>query len=263
MEPFSYDTTKQILFLDQWMKNHQIVAGFTTKFDGDSKGDYDSNNLGLHVGDNASDVIQNRERLANKIDFPLKNWVFAEQTHGPNIKHVSMRDSGKGSRSLSDSISDTDGLWTKDKGIMLALLFADCVPLYFLSDSGSVAISHAGWRGTVHNIAGKTVNHFIQSGIAAEQLEVAIGPSICPGCYQVSKEVIEQIPQRYNQVYRREQAHYYLDLKQLNYLQLVDAGITPANIYLTNYCTFHDELFFSHRRDQQKTGRMLGFIGSV
>ncbi|SER04304.1 conserved hypothetical protein [Gracilibacillus ureilyticus] len=261
MDPFSYDTAKNILFIDRWMEKNNVIAGFTTKFGGQSEGDYASNNLGLHVGDQSTDVIGNRKRLAEQINIPLNKWVFTEQTHGFNVKQIWKKDGGKGSHSMSDSITDTDGLITTDKEILSVLLFADCVPLFFLVKSEAAAISHAGWRGTVGNIANETVQAFKHLGYKADQLEVVIGPSICGDCYEVSQEVIGHIPQRYKEVYQLRNSHYYLNLKDLNYLQLVDAGVKKENILVTSYCTAHDELFFSHRRDKQKTGRMLGFIG--
>ncbi|MFC4404656.1 peptidoglycan editing factor PgeF [Gracilibacillus xinjiangensis] len=261
MEPFYHDTTKQLLFIHHWMKKYNVIGGFTTKFGGQSQSDYYSNNLGLHVGDNHDDVLENRRSLAKKINVPIENWVMAEQTHGVNVERVSKKDRGKGIITLSDTIRDTDGFIITENDLLPCLLFADCVPLFFLAGNNAAAIAHAGWRGTVGNIAAETINNFTKLGFSIDQIEIVIGPSICQKCYQVSQEVIQHVPLKYNEVYRLENSHYYLDLKQLNYLQLLDTGIPGSNIHVTKYCTAHDDLFFSHRRDDQKTGRMLGFIG--
>lgn len=245
----------------------QIIAGFSTRLGGFSKGEYESNNFGFHVDDDPNDVFKNRTSLAEKLAFPLNRWVFAQQIHGDCVRFVGKSEEGKGADQYGTGLSDTDGLYTDVTGIMLALVFADCVPVYFFSPAdGKVGIAHAGWRGTVKQTPLKLLEKWKGEGTSMGDVHVAIGPSICNTCYIVDNKVIKQVdslllpdPKVYNKIGRNQ---FALDLKKMNYMLLRRYGIPEENIVVTEYCTScHSRYFYSHRRDQGRTGRMVGFIG--
>ncbi|UOQ47948.1 peptidoglycan editing factor PgeF [Gracilibacillus caseinilyticus] len=262
-EPFVRDEKEPIVWIAPWINgDKKIIAGFTTKEGGVSLPPYDSNNLGFHVEDNPTHVLNNRQLLANAISVPLDHWVLAEQVHGNKVHIAEQRDKGKGSHSMETAIPDADGLVSMENEMVCAALFADCVPLFFADrKKGIVAISHAGWKGTVNKIAQKTTQAMIQLSADPSDIEVVIGPSICPSCYEVNDHVIQHIEPAHQNCYDGWDGQYQLDLKQLNKQLLIEAGVLPAHIYTTSYCTSHDSLFYSHRRDKHPTGRMIGFIG--
>ena len=268
MEPFILEKN-EFFTIDEWSrKNPGLIVGFSSKNGGVSKTPYSTMNLGLHVNDTLEAVQSNRQRMAELIHFPLSNWVGAEQTHGIHIEKIAKKDIGKGSLVYEDSFKSTDGFLTEDKGVLLTMCYADCVPLYFLhEDSGIIGLAHAGWKGTVGGIATEMIRKFESEGMDKKGIQVVIGPSICKNCYVVDERLItlveklleEKDNKPYNQI---EEQQYELDLKQLNYLLLLKAGINEENIKVTNFCTScHSEHFFSHRRDKGMTGRMMSFIG--
>ena len=262
---FQYND-KAFLHIDKWMNiAPDLTVGFTTRYGGVSKEPFHSNNLGLHVSDNREDVLQNRERLASSLCFPLENWVSGEQVHQSKVYVVSNDDRGSGSTFVESSLKGIDGLITCEKGILCTAFFADCVPLFFFDPKiRYIGIAHAGWKGTVGRIAEEMTKKFVEVGANAEDILVAIGPCISNENYEVDNYVKERIPEAFQKEVLTPlgNEHYLLDLKKLNVEILVQAGIFRSNIDVTNYCTFRDEdLFFSYRRDQGKTGRMLGFIG--
>lgn len=267
-EPFKLrDTTH--MSLAKWEDQIKgITAGFSTKVGGVSKDHFSSLNLGLHVQDQTSLVLENRDILAKSINSPLNKWVFAEQIHSTYIKKVSTFDCGKGLSSYKDGVANCDGLYTSDKEIVLSLCFADCVPLYFFApEKPLVGIAHAGWRGTVSDIGGDMVRKWQAiEGIHPKDVKVAIGPSIGSCCYVVDENVITQIDitriNNYSIPFCSvSKGQYKLDLKSLNKYYLMEAGIKEENISISQLCTSCEgELFFSHRRDDGMTGRMLGFI---
>lgn len=260
----NYD--ESILFIENWIKrDSKIVAGFTTKNGGVSHSPFESLNMGLHVKDEQDLVVKNREILASKIQFPLKEWVSGEQVHRTEIKVVDELDKGKGSVTYDNALKGIDGLITNKSGILCTAFFADCVPIYFFDPhSGYVGIAHAGWKGTVNRIAENMIKTFDKLGVKKDNILVTIGPSISKEVYEVDDNVVNFIPkeeQRYV-VTSIAKNRYLLDLKQLNVEILLKSGVLRHNIDVTNYCTYlNNELFFSHRRDKGKTGRMLGFIG--
>lgn len=264
-EPFS-NNDQSFLELSEWQhKCPGLIAGFTTRNGGVSKSPFNTFNLGLHVNDLDEDVITNRTKLAQKLDIPLSSWVSGTQVHGKNIKVVELSDKGRGSYHIRDGIQDTDGLITNKRGLLCTAFFADCVPLFFFDPQTLlIGIAHAGWQGTVKGIGAQMVNIFSNHGVDIRHLLVCIGPCISGEKYEVDDRVISQIHKKYynSTVTQLENKRYLLDLKQLNVEILLQSGVLRHNISITNYCTYlDDDLFFSHRRDRGKTGRMLGYIG--
>ncbi|MBM7603412.1 YfiH family protein [Metabacillus crassostreae] len=268
-EPFQH-RDESYLTLDSWnKKDNRLKVGFTTKNGGESTGDFCSLNLGLHVHDHHQAVINNRNRLAEKLNAPLEAWVFAEQTHSNNIQKVTKQHSGRGTLKYSDGMVNCDAFYTNQTGIMLSLCFADCVPIYFFHpEKQLVGLAHAGWKGTVQNIAGEMINCWsVDEEIPRNEILVAIGPSIGFCCYTVDERVISAIDSEVLEVYSKPYetlttGKYKLDLKKLNKNLLLHAGIKEENILVSKQCTSCEaELYFSHRRDNGKTGRMLSFIG--
>ncbi|MCM3569143.1 peptidoglycan editing factor PgeF [Neobacillus mesonae] len=268
MEPF-VKKNQSLLTIESWMKEFPgLAAGITTKSGGVSKGEFKTLNLGFHVGDIVSDVCSNRENVAKQLNFPLDHWVGAEQIHETVLKKVGAIDRGKGSDSYEQAFKGTDGFYTNEEGILLTLAFADCVPLFFIApEKRMIGAAHAGWKGTVAQIARKMVDSWKNEGIDPKDIHVVIGPSICEKCYIVDNRVVKLIENILEDVDRKpynliSEGQFSLDLHALNQLILIKAGIPEKQIVMSHLCTSCDqELFFSHRRDKGKTGRMLSFIG--
>lgn len=264
-EPF-VQKNKSFLQVDKWKRlNSQLQVGFTTRMGGYSVLPYKSLNMGLHVFDERETVVQNRKKLTEKISMPIDNWICGEQTHETNVMKVDQTSKGRGATSYETSLSNIDSLITNEKGILCTALFADCVPLYFFDPiSGYIGIAHAGWKGTINKIAKKTIEKLFANGVKPYDLQVVIGPSISKENYEVDDGIISKLNNNYIEkcVTKKENNRYLLDLKQLNVEILLQNGIHSNNIDITSFCTFaNEDLFFSHRRDHGKTGRMLGFIG--
>lgn len=255
-----------ILQLEKWEQlNPLLRAGFTTRKGGLSEQPYDTFNFGLHVPDTYETVILNRERLSKKLLMPIDTWVCGEQTHETNIRIINNQDKGRGAISYESSLKRVDGLITNKPGVLCTAFFADCVPLYFFDPiSNYIGIAHAGWKGTVNNIAGQMIKKLMSVGVNLENLLVAIGPCISQKQYEVDAFVLNHIDEEYKEsvVKYKDTDRFLLDLKQLNVEMLLKSGVLRDNIDVTNYCTFTNiDQFFSHRRDDGKTGRMLGYIG--
>lgn len=267
-EPFIH-MNEELLVLHTWTNQHpDLVAGFTTKSGGFSITPFTSLNLGLHVPDNEDTVILNRKKVAELLHFPLETWVCAEQIHGNQILKITENCLGKGAFTYRSAIGGTDGFYTYEKNVLLVLMFADCVPLYFFSPKHKiVGIAHAGWKGSVQNIALEMISRWKnQEKIDTNEIYAAIGPSIGPCCYLVDDRVINEVKHVLGHITEKPyqevgNGEYQLDLKRLNYLLLLNAGVRPENITTTSYCTScESNLFFSHRRDHGGTGRMMSFI---
>ncbi|GEN86579.1 peptidoglycan editing factor PgeF [Oceanobacillus sojae] len=266
MEPFKLKSETRLHLSSLEEEIPGLIAGFTTKNGGVSEGAYRQLNMGLHVFDDEKKVLENRSILSQELNISLNRWACGEQVHGTEIHLLDIEDAGKGSISFDSSISGVDGLITNEADRILATaFFADCVPLFFVDPTTRIAgIAHAGWKGTVGQIAGKMVQELEQAGASVKDLKVAVGPSISKESYVVDDTVLSHLSEDQKQKFTEEVSpnQYLIDLKELNVDILVQSGVFRHNIEITKYCTFQAEtIFFSHRRDKGKTGRMLGFIG--
>lgn len=269
-EPFVRAEEKSILALTEWEQNFPgLVSGFTIRSGGESEQPYGSFNMGLHVGDQPSHVVANRRHLAEQVGMPFEAWTCADQVHGNHVCQVTA--GGAGKESLDNVIPATDGLFTQEKGVLLTSFYADCVPLYFLDPaSEAIGLAHAGWKGTVGRIAEEMVSSLQKHYHAKpEDIRVAIGPSIGGCCYEVDERILARVRTSAKQwekaVTSTTGDTYMLDLRQLNTEILLEAGIVPANILSTDWCTScRTDLFFSHRKESGTlgtTGRMASYIG--
>ncbi len=214
------------------------------------------------TGDN---VYQNRVAVADKIGRPIEQFVFARQCHSADIAEVTSASAGRGVLSFEDGIDAVDGLYTFDNDLVLSAFYADCTPVYIMSPTDNLTcVIHAGWQGTVKAIVFKAIEHFKTLGIDPANLEVVIGPSISQANFEVESDVIELITKldmiETNLCYEQiNDIKYKADVKLINKLQAVAAGVLEQNIYVSDICTYDSEDLFSFRQDNQ-TGRMISCI---
>lgn len=265
------------LHLESWERDYDaLTAGFSTRWGGASEGDYSSLNCGLHVKDDPRRVIENRGRLALALNVPFEAWTCGEQVHGRNVAVVTRVKRGKGRLANEDAIPDTDALITNEPDVLLISYYADCVPLYFYDPVRRVVgLAHAGWKGTVQQIARHTVEAMSETyGTDAADVLAATGPSIGSCCYEVDRNVIERIDECLTElnsddnerrnIYKQGQKEgkFMLNLQQLNRQIMIKAGILPSHIEICEICTgCRTDLFFSYRKENGSTGRMVSWIG--
>lgn len=279
MEPFKGSAAKQspqifeLVYFQQLLE--EVSAGFTGREGGISKPPYDSLNLAYHVGDDPNDVLDNRRLLLNKLGFENGSWTCAEQVHGKRVAVVREEDRGKGYIDRSSAFQDTDALVTNVPGMLLTSFYADCVPLYFMDPVKKViGLAHAGWKGTVQAIAEEVV-HVMETEFGSQRTHIygAIGPSIGGCCYEVDDTVmdkvrpildgISQVPATsFIESPSQNAGKTMLNLKELNRIIMIKAGILPTHIEYTSWCTScHTDKFFSYRTEGGVTGRMASWIG--
>lgn len=257
-------------FVFKNLENTGLVRhGFSTRLGGVSEGFLSSMNLSFTRGDDPEKVRENFRRMGTAIGFETKDLVLSDQTHTANVRRVAEADRGKGFDKEKD-YTDTDGLITNVPGLMLVTIYADCVPLYFVDPvHKAIGLSHSGWKGTVHRMGKVTLERMAEEfGTRPEDVQAAIGPSICQDCYEVSEDVAEAFMNEFADhqddqlVYRKDNGKYQLNLWRANELVLLEAGIRPEYLTITNVCTCcNHELLFSHRASHGQRGNLGAFLG--
>lgn len=232
-----------------WPVPNWIKAGTTTRQSGFSPPPYASLNLARHVDDEPESVEQNRAFLQRELQLPSAP-LWLQQVHDKQVIN---------SDDWSANVS-TDACYTLQKGVVCAILSADCLPLLLCNKDGSeIAAIHVGWRGLCQNIIAETLSRFDSDN---GDLYAWIGPHIHANNYEVGEEVrsacLQAIPGTEHAFTSTRQAHWYANLDALVRHELLSKGISM--IFGCNRCTFDDEVnFFSYRR-QKVTGRMVSLI---
>ena len=240
------------------------LNAFTTRLGGVSTGALESLNLGENRGDEESNVRENYRRLSAALGIDGGRLVFTRQVHGTEILPVTSDDC----RELYSKISyEADGLVTTEKNLPLIIFTADCIPI-LLHDpiNGVIAAVHAGWRGTVADIAGKAIDSMVKLGASPEYIRGAIGPGIGLCCYETGPEVAEAaygVLGRDAENYIRAiegDDKFFVDLKGINAALLIRCGLKPENIFISDDCTYcQSQRYWSHR----KTGGDRGSQGAI
>jgi YfiH family protein len=224
-------------------------ALFTTRRGGHSRGPYASLNLGRLTNDDPAAVRHNRETIESQIGAPM---TFVRQVHGSRVQTVDAGSAERARQATPDEMVRADGQVTRERGLALTTLTADCLPIAVAGD-GVVAMLHAGWRGLRDGVIASGVAALRDRG-ADGSLYAAIGPGAGPCCYEVGDDVVAAFDGEPGAV--REQRH--LDLKAIARSQLERAGVGEMHdIGLCTICS-DPSLLFSHRRDRGVTGRQAG-----
>ena len=210
-------------------------AAFSTRLGGVSMPPFDSLNLGLLTADDGEAVGENRRRLAAALGFAPEQVAFARQVHGTRLlEHP--REGG---------VEAADGHVLREAGTAALVFTADCLPVAVAGPKG-MAMLHAGWRGLAGGILAAGAE-------AVAATSAAIGPGIGPCCYEVGDEVLESFAPLGEGV----ASGRMLDLAEVARRQLAAAGV--ERVESAGLCTSCEaELFFSHRRDEGRTGRQGG-----
>ena len=217
--------------------------------DGSSKGNFDNFNLALHVDDEQSSVLANRDLLLRRYNLP-STPVWINQTHS----NVSVD-----ADSLS-SIVDADASYSRKLGTVCGVLTADCLPVFICNKEGTaVGVAHAGWRGLADGIIESLIESLDCNG---EDLIVHLGPAISRLSFEVGREVKSQYLSKnknFESCFTYSNNKYYLDLYDAARVVLKSFGV--SSISGGDRCTYKEkDQYFSYRRDGERSGRMAHLI---
>ncbi|MES2489270.1 MAG: peptidoglycan editing factor PgeF [Pseudomonadota bacterium] len=232
-----------------WPVPARVRSAVTLRAGGVSPRPYDALNLGVHVGDDLANVMQNRALLRSALALPSEP-VWLKQVHGTQVAQLP---------ALPDTL-EADASCAASSGVVCAILTADCLPVLFCDDSGSVvAAAHAGWRGLLAGVLENTVQAM---NLPASRVQAWLGPAIGPQAFEVGSEVRDAFiagdAAAAQAFVAGAPGKYFADLYLLARQRLQSHGLT--RIYGGGLCTFSDaERFYSYRRESV-TGRLASLI---
>jgi YfiH family protein len=246
-----------------------FVNGFSTRGGGTSAMPEGSLNLAGFNEDSAENILENRRRF---LKLFKGKWALAGcwQVHGADARVVNELSEAKPAEDARGDSIYCDAIVSKADGVLAGVKTADCVPI-LIGDpaTGAFAAVHAGWRGTLAEIATRTLIRMKeQYGTLPGDVVIAIGPAAGCCCYEVGTDVIEPFRKKFphQELFAETRTdHACIDLLMSNREQLISAGVQPTNIHIAPLCTMcRPDLFFSYRREKSlhgKVGRLMSVIG--
>jgi polyphenol oxidase len=242
-----------MILIPEIFDTQKIVAAQSTRLGGISLPPFDSMNLGLSVKDDEKNVLKNRDLFFGKLGIDLSSVSLSHQVHGNKVLLVNAPLTTEG----------YDALITNKPNVYLAVSIADCTPvLIHDTKNNAVAAIHAGWRGTVSKIVSNALQLMNENyGTEGKYCKAFIGACLSFKNFEVGDEVAAHFDLSEKRFDASKQK-WFIDLKQANKKQLIDFGLLVQHIEISTYCTVADnDTFFSHRKENGQTGRMMAVIG--
>lgn len=237
-------------------------------------------NLGFAEWDSRENVLENRRRFQSALGAGELALVSLKQFHS-DVVHVFETAAAEPHRG--------DASVTNQPGLLLGVQTADCVPILLVDPrKRAVAAVHAGWRGTLQRIVTKTIGKMqMEFATKPADLLAALGPAIGVCCYEVGTEVSSAYLAQFRNAaewfdelrtgdepnslqwlsmmppgHQLPPKNVYLDLRKANRAQLLAAGLSEKNIFVSDLCTAcRRDLFFNYRKEGAQSGRLLSVIG--
>ena len=221
-------------------------AAFSTRLGGVSEPPYEALNVAVLTGDERERVRENRRKLAEALDRQPEGIVMGRQVHGTGLRRHDGPQDPRVYVDVVKSPDEVDAHTTFVPDLTPLVMVADCLPVA-LRGPGGVAMVHCGWRGLAGGIVAEAAG-------AIEAETGAIGPGIGPCCYEVGEEVLTEFDGLEGVARGR-----MLDLTAVATILLEQAGV--KSVESSGLCTScNAELFYSHRRDGERTGRQAGLV---
>lgn len=251
-------------------KDGPVVHGFPTRLGGVSEGQFGTLNLATGRGDEVCAVRENYEKVSETFGISPKKYGRNAQVHGSEVRVVTLESGLTLEEFVTPdfSVPSMDGLMTRDRGVMLWVYSADCVPILFYDPVCEViGAVHAGWRGTAMGIGFEMVKRMGEEfGCVPKDIRVVMGPCINTCCFTCSEDVPEAMVSSLGEEVRpfiprhsSEEGKYSVDLLGVNELWLKRAGVSL--IEYGGICTACSPLeFWSHRKMGEARGVLGGFI---
>lgn len=249
-----------------WTISGQVKQGFTCRWQKAGDGIETAFNLSTTSDPSRGDVLERRRQLMWALGADPASWMQVKQVHGTNLIKVTAQTKIPGIH--GNCLQEADGIMTNQSGVTLVTFHADCLPLYFWDPiRGVIALSHAGWKGTVQDMAGKTIRGMIEAyGCRPQEIKAAIGPGAGVCHYEVDLPVFEAAQghiaaKDFARTMKNagKKNRWWFDMALYNQCLMELHGLKRENIVSSQTCTIcHHGLFFSHRLGDE--GRQCAFL---
>lgn len=265
-----------------------VIAAVTRRHGGVSRPPFDTFNMSTKVdysslsdieqSEHLADALENRRSLSEELGIDADAWVVARLVHGSTVRVISESDRGSGADRFEDGIPNCDSLVTNVPDIPLAVLVADCAPVFIYDpENHACGVAHAGYGGAIEGVAKRTVEIMsIYYGTSPANVRVVVGPCLGPQSLEMQNlSIIDRAERAFpgEASLTGPNGTPHLNVPAMVRRQLLDAGVSESNIDETGLDTAGGEEFFSYRatpknffdpsdqtRYTQATGRLAAII---
>ena len=229
--------------LEEWRERFGLTAGLTMR------GGNGGFSLGLATEEPVGQVMGRWRAFLHAMRPAFQGVQAAQQVHSARVTWHEQVGPGM------HFAEPCDGHATAQRGLLLAVTIADCIPVYLAAGPRMFALLHAGWRGIAAGVLERGVALLAErSGVPAGRMAVHLGVGICGGCYEVGPEVVKALEGR------RVRRPTQLDLRDVLVERAARLGL--GEISRSPHCTScNRDLFFTHRGSAGRDGRMVAYLG--
>lgn len=253
---------KKIFITSNRFANSKISVGFFTRLAGFSNNHFTSLNCSLSSGDKKNIVKKNIIKAKQLIDPKNKKLKMISQIHSKKVILIN--------KTNFDKNFAADGMITQDRNINIAVLTADCCPIFLFDDDSSfISCLHSGWKGCYLNIVENALKKIKKIQPNTKKINAMIGPCLNQSNFEVSTNLKEKFLKK-NLSYKKffikknDKDKHLFNMRGMIKFQLKENNILKIeDVDLDTYS--NKDLFYSHRRSTHKnnlpTGRMINIIG--
>lgn len=245
----------------------ECVHGFTYRNGGIAQLPYGNQHMGVLSFHHREEAWLNIKNLVSELGLNdnINGLVLTEQIHSDHLtEFVATNETPEMRDGYPVYVQHgTDGIFTREKNVLLMTFYADCTPVFFLDKNcKAIGMVHSGWKGTALKIAASGAK-FMQTHFDSRlsDLSIVIGPAAGSCCYEVDQLVFDAFPGHADCFVSTRPGHFHMDLRKVIKKDLIALGILESQIEVSSDCTMcQNELYFSHRKELGDTGRMTAFM---
>ena len=239
-------------------KFKKIKHCFFSRKGGFSKGLYKGLNCGRGSKDKKENILKNLNYVAKKMIVNKNKLILMNQTHSNKVIEIT--------KSNYKKKINSDAMITKVKGLAIAVVTADCVPIIIYDLKNEIiGCIHAGWKGAFSGIIKNTVNK-IKKINNNNMIFASIGPCIGKRSYEVDVNFYQKFLKK-----TKQNKKYFSDKnktkKLFNLRKFVADKLIELQVKIdhVNHDTFKEKMnFFSYRRSfklkQNDYGRCISVV---
>jgi len=230
-----------------------LDCAVATRQGGVSAGPYAGLNLSAATGDKIENVEENLGLFCAALGAEPARLGRMRQRHTANVAVI---EAGGGAPP-----AHTDALVTSAPGVPLLALSADCaLTVFYDQEHKALAVIHSGWRGALLDVYGAALAAMrLRYGTDPAEVVAGVSPMISAAHYPVKEDFLEKLQAFYpggadKHFLTMKEGRHFFNLRELLRLRLEALGV--GKYEFMHLCTYAErEMFYSWRRDGEKTGR--------
>ena len=191
--------------------------------------------------------------LSKELCVPFERIIRPYQANASRVAIVGYEHGGSGVIK-GNNLTQTDGLVTSEKGLVLSIIAADCVPVYLADRQAEIiGLLHCSRQSLAGDLIHNGIRCMKELGAVPQRITATLGPHICSDCYEVSEEIKNEFADSFSEseferIFITRGEKLYLDMSKSIAVKLLREIKSSSNINVIENCTCHGSGYYSYRR---------------